>query len=264
MKSVKESVKGSLARFGIESVDKPVKCTVCNYGMRITMTINGKEQSYCRYCEDKKLAKTVNVALSHEEKKKQSINNRAKYFDRVPNHLKHVRLNDYIAQTKEQKQAKELAKNFIWHFDKEKSLVLSGDPGVGKTHIAVAIKKALSGKYSTLFLKSTELLAFIRQSYDGVVYTEQDVFDICKDVDLLVLDDLGAEYDKSSDNESWASDIIYRVLDSRLGKSTVITTNYNETGLTGKFGLNGKRIVSRMFDNADVIRIIGKDRRRVN
>lgn len=261
MKNVKESIQRDLSRFGIESTRKE-KCNVCNYGTRIYITVNGKEQSHCKYCEDKKLIETLNVARSDDEKRKKLIMDKAKYFDRVPDQLSNVLLKDYITETEEQKTAKNLAANFILNFDKKRSLILSGNPGVGKTHIAVSIKKALSKDYTTLFLKSTELLAFIRQAYDGALHTEQDVFDICKDVDLLVIDDLGAEYDRGNANETWASDVIYKVLDSRLGKSTVITTNYTETGLVEKYGLNGERIRSRMFDNAETVRIIGRDRRK--
>lgn len=265
MENMQDSIKKNLSRFGIESSKRDSeKCPECNYGRRITIVVNGEEKTYCRYCENQKLAKQLNVSLSEKEKKRNALLDKIKYFDRVPNDLRHVKLNDYIAETIEQKRAKEIAKNFIWYFDKEKSLVLSGDPGVGKSHIAVSIKKALSDKYTTLFLKTTELLTFVRQTYDGAMHTEQEVFEVCRDVDLLVLDDLGAEYVKQNDNESWASDILYKVLDSRLGKSTIVTTNYTESGLKEKFGLNGERIVSRMFDKAKAIRIIGKDRRKEN
>src|SRR5690625_1646707 len=192
----------NLKKFGIESTKKE-KCPDCNYGMRITVVVNGNEQSRCKYCEDKELAKQLNISLTNAEKERNLLLSRISHFDRIPSELEHVLLNDYIAETKEQVAAKELAKNFIWNFDGTRSLVLSGDPGIGKSHIAVAIKKALSKKHTTLFLKSTELLGFIRDSYNGAMYTEQDVFDICKDVDLLVIDDLGAEYSKESDNESW-------------------------------------------------------------
>lgn len=251
----------NLNQFGIESTKKE-KCPACNYGMRITVVVNGKEHSRCKYCEDKELAKQLNVSLTDSEKERNLLLSRISYFDRIPNDLKHVLLNDYIAKTKEQTAAKELAKNYIWNFDGVGSLVFSGDPGIGKSHIAVAIKKALSKEHTTLFLKSTELLGFIRDSYNGANHTEQDVFDICREVDLLVIDDLGAEYSKESENESWASDIIYRVLDSRLGKSNIITTNYAESLLEEKYGLNGKRITSRMSEKAEKIRIFGKDMRK--
>lgn len=261
MKSVKETIKHDLKKFGIET-SKNEECPVCEYGRRITITVNGIESSHCKYCDDKKLVEQLNVATTEEDKKLRSIQARVKYFDRIPEDLKDVKLNDYVDETDKQIKAKQLAVDFITGFDKEKSFVMSGNPGIGKSHIAVAIKKALSQDYSTLFLKSADILGIIRDSYNGSKHTEQDVFDICEQVDLLVLDDIGAEYDKSSSDESWASDILFRILDSRLGKSTVVTTNYSESQLEDKFGMNGKRIVSRMQDNAKKIRIQGDDWRK--
>lgn len=262
MKSVKESMKKDLKRFGIES-SKNEECPICKYGRRITVTVNGIETSHCKYCDDKKLVQELNIATTESEKRLQTLQSKAKYFSRIPEDLKDVKLNDYVTESDEQTRAKQMAIGFITGFDKEKSFVMSGDPGIGKSHIAVAIAKALSNDYSVLFLKSADILGLIRDSYNGSRHTEQDVFDICQQVDLLVLDDIGAEYDKSSsDDESWASDILFRILDSRLGKSTVATTNYSESQLENKFGMNGKRIVSRMQDTAEKIRIQGNDWRK--
>lgn len=251
----------NLSRLGIESTKKE-KCPECDYGTRITMTVNGEETSHCKYCNDKELVKTLSVATTSKEKELNLIKSRAKRFSNVPNDLQEARLNNYKAATNEQIKAKETAINFITDFDKERSFVMSGDPGIGKSHIASAIYKALSLDNSVLYLKSADVLSLIRESYNGVTHTEQDIFEICEQVDLLVLDDIGAEYDKVSNNESWASDILFRILDSRLGKSIVITTNYSESELENKFGMNGKRIVSRMHDNAELIRIVGKDMRK--
>lgn len=269
MKSIKDSI--DLKRFGIES-SKKEKCTVCDYGTVITITVNGKETSQCRYCKDMQLAKDLDLPTTKEESEKKKTQAKAKHFSKIPDDLQHVKLNDYKTgnytviengkKVDKQQEAKQIAIKFITEFDKEKSFVMSGEPGIGKSHIAVAIAKALQNDYSVLFIKSTDLLGLIKESYSGADYSERDIFNICHQVDLLVLDDIGAEYDKSQNNESWASDILFKVLDSRLGKSTVITTNYSETQLENKFGMNGKRIVSRMNDKAEKIRIFGKDMRK--
>lgn len=251
-----------LSRFGILERRKE-KCTVCNYGVVITVVTADGEQSRCRYCENQKLIDEYNIPTTKDEHKRRIVSNRANYFSNIPSDIKNVMLNDYVAETKEQRNAKETAVNYIYEFDENKTLILSGDTGVGKSHIAVAITNALRKNHSVMFIKSTSLLDLIKESYNGTHYTETDVLETCKNVDLLVLDDLGAEYSKPGDSESWASDIIYKVIDSRLGKSLIITTNYNESALEKKYGYNGKRITSRMSDNAEKIRIEGKDRRRL-
>jgi len=250
-----------LKRVGIESTKKE-KCDVCNYGMKITVVVNGQEQSRCKYCEDRKLVQELNIPATKEERNRLKMNDRTSYFMRIPESLIDAKLNDYITETDEQKRAKQSAVDYIVSFDKQQSLILSGEPGIGKTHIAVAITNALAKENSVLFLKSTNLLDLIKESYGQAQHTEQDVLQLCADVDLLVIDDLGAEYAKPGDSESWASDIIYKAIDSRLGKSLIVTTNYSESLLEQKYGFNGKRITSRMSDNAEKIRVVGKDMRR--
>ncbi len=262
MQAIGKVIKNlNLGKLGIESVKKE-KCDVCNYGIKTTVIANGKEQISCKYCEDRKLVESLNIPTTREERALQKLMDKAQHFSQVPENLKGVKLNDYNAVTDTQKHAKQQAVEFITQFDKKMSLVLSGDPGIGKTHIAVAVANALAKKYAVLFLKSTNLLDLIKSSYNSDKYSEMDILELCRDVDLLVLDDLGAEYSKPGDSESWASDIIYKAIDSRLGKSLIITTNYSESLLEQKYGFNGKRITSRMSDNAEKIRIAGKDMRR--
>lgn len=260
MRSVKDSINSKLGRFGIIETRKE-QCAVCNYGVVIIVITADGEQSRCRYCENQKLVNEYDIPTTEAEKNARKTMNHANYFSNVPSDIKNAKLNDYIAETEKQQNAKQLAIDFIRKFDYEKSLVMSGDPGIGKSHIAVAIANALRKEHSVMFIKSTSLLDLIKESYNGTHYSEIDVLETCSNVDLLVLDDLGAEYAKPGDSESWASDIIYKVIDSRLGKSLIVTTNYNESALEKKYGYNGKRITSRMSDNAKKIRIVGKDRR---
>lgn len=262
MKSLKDLIENDLTRLGIKNTTRE-KCDECNYGMKITIEKeDGETVSSCKHCADKELVKNLGIPETKEGRDKLRTNARASAFNRIPKDIKNVKLNDYIAGTPEQKQAKNEAIKFITEFDKEVSLVLSGMPGVGKSHIAVAIANALKDDYSVLYLKSNDILTLIQDSYKGSNHSEQDLLDACKDVDLLVIDDLGAEYSKASDAESWASTKLFSVLDNRLGKSVIVTTNYSETQLVEKFGMNGERIVSRMNDNAELIRIKGKDGRR--
>lgn len=264
MKSVKESMTRDLSKFGIESsVTEP--CTECNYKYAVRVVItktDGTVTSYCKYCEDQRLVESLNIPKSKDDRLLQKMRGKAKYFSRIPEDVKDAKLNDYKAVTDTQKKAKNQAVDFVTQFDKKKSLILSGDPGIGKTHIAVAVANALAKDNSVLFLKSTNLLDLIKESYSNDSYSEMDVMELCRDVDLLVIDDLGAEYSKPGDSESWASDIIYKAIDSRLDKSLIITTNYSESLLEQKYGFNGKRITSRMSDNATKIRMVGTDMRR--
>lgn len=263
MKSVKDSVASDFAKFGIKS-SKKEKCDKCNYGMRITVEkVDGTITSNCKYCNDNKKSVEWGLPQSKEESKMMRTRARANAFSRIPKDIEDVKLNEYVAETEEQKRAKQEAVDFVLNFEKGRSLSLSGAAGVGKSHIAVAIANALKKDYSVLFLKSNDILTLIKESYDNAKHSEKDVLDACKDVDLLIIDDIGAEYSKNNnDGETWASNILFNVLDSRLGKSVIVTTNYSESQLKNKFAMDGERIVSRMHDNAKLIRVVGKDGRR--
>src|SRR5690625_5555521 len=191
-------------------------------------------------------------------------------FERITNDLVDATVNGYKTDNKypSQEKARQAAIDFIEGYNGTQSLVLSGVPGIGKSHLSYAINKAIRSKgYKTLFIKSTDLLDAIKETYNYHSNVTQDqIFKMINGLDLLVLDDLGGEYEKkdpnNQENETWASDVLYKVIDMRLGKSLITTTNYGESELIAKYGqVQGSRIVSRMMENATPIRVEGEDRK---
>lgn len=107
-------------------------------------------------------------------------------------------------------------------------LVLSGPSGCGKTHLAVGIMRAMVqdgslGYAGGRFITASELLMEIRGTYNGDKWVnESDLVECFGNVDLLVLDDLGAE--KATE---WAIATLYLIIDRRYRemKPTIVTTN---------------------------------------
>lgn len=267
LKSIKERLEKRLNKFGIESTKKE-DCDVCGYGKKITVIVNGEEKYHCRYCEDMKLAKELNLP-TREEYRAQKETGFILRFERITNDLKDATVNNYKTDPNfpSQENAKTASIDFITGYTGNESLVLSGKPGIGKSHLSYAIHKEIRNRgYKTLFIKSTDLLDAIKETYNYQSdITQEMIFRMIDKLDVLVLDDLGGEYEKKNDNnnETWASDVLYKVLDMRLGKSLICTTNYGESALKEKYGqIQGERIVSRMMDNATAIRVEGKDKRR--
>ena len=73
-------------------------------------------------------------------------------------------------------------------------LLLIGEPGTGKTHLAVAAMRALLDKgHECLFFDYQNLLDRIRSGYDAASgAADREAYRAVLDVEVLLLDDLGA------------------------------------------------------------------------
>jgi DNA replication protein DnaC len=114
------------------------------------------------------------------------------------------------------------------------SLLIWGDPGNGKSHLAAAVCHKLKerGKIP-VFQTMTELLERIRSTFrQQSKESEREIMTALQDCDLLVLDDIGAE--KVTD---WTLDVLFRIIDGRYRakKPTLFTTNFSPTELLHRF-----------------------------
>ncbi|MGM9923066.1 MAG: ATP-binding protein, partial [Bacillus sp. (in: firmicutes)] len=89
--------------------------------------------------------------------------------------------------------------------------------------------------------------------------TEEELLSHLERMDLLVLDDVGAEKTKKEDDEfSWAKSKMFEIIDSRIGKHTIYTTNFEHTELLKMYG---ERNFSRMMENTHVEKMNGENYR---
>lgn len=119
------------------------------------------------------------------------------------------------------------------------NIVLRGETGCGKTHLAVSIMQHVGHGY---FTTAPELLLRIRSTFnEGTMRESEDevIRDLCFH-ELLVLDDLGAE--KTTE---FAITTLYIIIDRRIrdAKRTIITTNLSLKEIEEKLDA---RIASRL------------------
>lgn len=109
----------------------------------------------------------------------------------------------------------------------DKGLLLTGSIGVGKTHLAVGILRALVTERGAqgLFVDYRDLLKKVQNSYNrGATETELSILRPVFEAEVLVLDELGAS--KPTD---WVWDTVAHILNTRYNdcRTTIITTNYS-------------------------------------
>jgi len=219
----------------------------------------------CKHCVDQQLLNELNVPTK-EEREKRKERKFIAAFERITDDLSRATIESYEPTEKSQIKAKKIATQYVASFDGIHSLLFSGDCGLGKSHLSFAITKALRQKgYKTLYIKVTDLFDYIKSTYKSESkINDLQIFNMIKELDLLVLDDIGSEYVKANEygHESWASDVLYKIFDMRLNKSIICSTNYSESMLTEKYGNNGQRIIDRMMDLSTAIRLEGESYRK--
>ena len=136
----------------------------------------------------------------------------------------------------------------------------TGDVGTGKTTLAMLVSKAaIEAGRSVAIYSLPKLLARMRRTYDAGPGEDSylELFERLASVDLLHIDDLGAE--KRTD---WVLEQLYALVNERYerGRSIVVTTNLPAAELQEQIG---ERTVSRLTEicGHNVASMHGKDLR---
>lgn len=146
----------------------------------------------------------------------------------------------------------------VFDINNPRTLYIYGDVGTGKSYLSYSIAKAIKEKgYTVLFIDIVELFSSIKSTFNKNSDDEySNIMQLINDVDLLVLDDVGA-----NNMTNWANEVLYHITNKRQGKNNIYTTNLNKDIVrkTGDFNLT--RSFSRMNKNAINLPMNGEDRR---
>jgi DNA replication protein DnaC len=192
----------------------------------------------------------------------------------IPKRYQHCTFANFRVYNESLQRALEAAKLLTDRFPTASSreqlgsgLFLDGAPGVGKTHLAVAVLKAIVEKSAAraLFYDTRDLLRVIRSTYDpSIRTTELEVLRPVMTVDLLVLDDLGAE--KTSE---WVEETMNLIVNTRYNERrvTIFTSNYldipDDTDSNSLLFRIGHRMRSRLHEMCDFLEMDGADYREL-
>ncbi|HMJ33813.1 MAG TPA: ATP-binding protein [Baekduia sp.] len=143
--------------------------------------------------------------------------------------------------------------------DQGEGLWMFGGHGTGKTTLAMLVSKAaISAGHSVAIYSLPRLLAEIRRTFDeGSPITQTQLIDQLTAVDLLHIDDVGAE-----STSPWVLEQLYAIVNARYEakKAIVVTTNLNEREELAE--QIGARTVSRLEEMCEVLPVTGADLRR--
>ena len=141
--------------------------------------------------------------------------------------------------------------------DDGRGLWLFGGTGTGKTTLAMLVSKAAMEADRTVAIYSLpRLLSMLRGSYDDdALYSLNDLIDRLCAVDLLHVDDVGAEQ-----TSPWVLEQLYTIINTRYeeGRAVLVTTNLGDDELRAQIG---DRTVSRLHEMCETYPLDGEDQR---
>lgn len=139
---------------------------------------------------------------------------------------------------------------------KSSSLLLYGHTGLGKTHLSLAIAgKVVEAGHGVIYSSAQNLFNKLEKEKFGRSdgNTEENILGC----DLLIIDDLGAEF-----TTQFTVSALYNIVNSREleGKPTIISTNLTPEQLLSTYS---ERIASRILNNYTLLRFDGTDIRQI-
>lgn len=135
-------------------------------------------------------------------------------------------------------------------------LIFLGKTGVGKTHLSLAIaNEVLKKGYGVIYGTAQGFLGAIEKEHFG--RAEGDTLALLSECDLLIIDDLGAEF-----ATQFTVSAMYNLLNNRImeGKTTIISTNLTPSELAAMYG---ERISSRIIGSFEPLKFEGNDVRQI-
>lgn len=136
------------------------------------------------------------------------------------------------------------------------SLLLWGPTGTGKTHVSMSIaRKAVEKGFGVVYGPVQMLLHKIEKEHFGRSAGNSE--EMMCNCDLLILDDLGAEF-----ASPFYISCLYNLINSRMleGHPTIISTNLEKKDIMERYG---EQITSRIIGTFVPLTFVGRDIRQI-
>lgn len=165
-----------------------------------------------------------------------------------------------INQREHMKTTYQYCKDYAESFTTDhQGLFMYGKTGLGKTHLSLAIANTVIDKgYDVYYGSIQSIMDKLEAERFGRLPREDSIKEDILSCDLLIIDDLGAEFSTQFTNAE-----LYNILNSRILSSlpTIISTNLEITEIAEKYS---QRVASRIIGSSTAMYFCGKDIRQMD
>lgn len=202
----------------------------------------------CDKCMEEK--KAADQAIEHQNMREQHAKDT---LDRklgrasIPPRFAVKTFADYQAKTKEQQRALRMCKDYADNFEGYRksgtSILLLGDVGTGKTHLAASIANQVirETKFTAVYTTASSIVRHVKSTFDKESeLTEGQVYALYSTMDLLVIDEIGVQ-----NATEFELTVMFEVVNSRYEEMmpTMVISNRSIADLPKYLG---DRVVDRL------------------
>jgi len=218
----------------------------------------------CTKCQDTGYIKNEECTCLKRILKKEAYKKFIEKFPAFSGTLNDFKLEYYSENNKDQmKKILEFCKRYskVFKIDKTRSVFLQGGTGSGKTHLILAMAAEIAKKGHKIIYTSVE--SMVKKLSDEKFSYQKDntrnMEEYYMDCDLLILDDLGMEF-----QTSYSKSAVYNIIDLRLlsKKPHIIITNFTKSEISKIYS---SRLISRLFGEYIFLKFSDEDlRQKIN